>query len=156
MARTTNELYYLKDKTGERRFLPVLVSKSRQKKSPIDDLDEKFVKQLWGEAVHLYKDEKFTFKLTKQQEQELENHRINFMYTDEVEDRIDEMLANDFEGKDFITSKDIALRLGDNVDLTKDRKLASKVSEIMINRFHFRKGFKKVDGKSKRGYTRTR
>ena len=40
MARTTNELYYLKDKTGERRFLPVLVSKSRQKKSPIDDLDE--------------------------------------------------------------------------------------------------------------------
>ncbi|WP_278851583.1 VapE domain-containing protein [Ligilactobacillus aviarius] len=155
MARTTNELYYLKDKTGERRFLPVLVSKSRQKKSPIDDLDEEFVKQLWGEAVHLYKDEKFTFKLTKQQEQELENHRINFMYTDEVEDRIDEMLANDFEGKDFITSKDIALRLGDNVDLTKDRKLASKVSEIMINRFHFRKSRKRIEGTMKRGYERS-
>ena len=74
------------------------------------------------------------------------------MYTDEVEDRIDEMLANDFEGKDFITSKDIALRLGDNVDLTKDRKLASKVSEIMINRFHFRKGIKKISGTVKRGY----
>lgn len=156
MARTTNELYYLKDKTGERRFLPVLVSKARQVKSPIDDLDDDFVKQVWGEAVHLYKDDHFNFKLNKQQEQDLENHRINFMYTDEVEDRIDEMLANDFEGIDFITSKDIALRLGDNVDLTKDRKLASKVSDIMINRFHFRKGFKKVDGKSKRGYTRTR
>ena len=76
------------------------------------------------------------------------------MYTDEVEDRIDEMLANDFEGKDFITSKDIALRLGDNVDLTKDRKLASKVSEIMINRFHFRKGKKRISGKEYRGYLR--
>ena len=40
----------------------------------------------------------------------------------------------------------------DNVDLTKDRKLASKVSEIMINRFHFRKGIKKVNGIVKRGY----
>lgn len=154
MARTTNELYYLKDKTGERRFLPVLVSKARQIKSPIDDLENDFVLQLWGEAVHLYKDEHFTFKLSKQQEKDLENHRISFMYTDEVEDRIDEMLANDFENEDFITSKDIALRLGDNVDLTKDRKLASKVSDIMINRFHFKKGKKRIKGKEYRGYLR--
>ena len=108
--------------------------------------------QLWGEAVHLYKDEHFTFKLSKQQEKDLENHRISFMYTDEVEDRIDEMLANDFENEDFITSKDIALRLGDNVDLTKDRKLASKVSDIMINRFHFKKANKRINGTMKRGY----
>lgn len=53
MARTTNELYYLKDKTGERRFLPVLVSKSRQQKNPIEDLTPEYVQQLWGEAVHL-------------------------------------------------------------------------------------------------------
>ena len=154
MARTTNELYYLKDKTGERRFLPVLVSKARQIKSPIDDLENDFVLQLWGEAVHLYKDEHFTFKLSKQQEKDLENHRISFMYTDEVEDRIDEMLANDFSEINFITSKDIALRLGDNVDLTKDRKLASKVSDIMINRFHFKKSRKRINGTMKRGYER--
>lgn len=154
MARTTNELYYLKDKTGERRFLPVLVSKARQIKSPIDDLENDFVLQLWGEAVHLYKDEHFTFKLSKQQEKDLENHRISFMYTDEVEDRIDEMLANDFSKINFITSKDIALRLGDNVDLTKDRKLASKVSDIMINRFHFKKSRKRINGTMKRGYER--
>lgn len=154
MARTTNELYYLKDKTGERRFLPVLVSKSKQARSPIDDLDKDYIKQLWGEAAHLIKDEHFTFKLTDQQEKELENHRIDFMYTDEIEDRIDEMLANDFEDINFITSRDIALRLGDDIDLAKDRKIAAKVSDIMINRFHFKKVNKRFKGTMRRGYER--
>ncbi|MFK5706270.1 VapE domain-containing protein [Ligilactobacillus sp. LYQ139] len=155
MARTTNELYYLKDKTGERRFLPVLVSKTRQLKNPIEDLTPEYIQQLWGEAVHLYQDEHFNFKLTKQQEQALEEQRYSFMYTDEIEDRIDEMLSNDLKDVDFITSRDIAVRLGENIDMAKDRKTAAKVADIMINRFHFRKGFKKVGGKSKRGYVRS-
>lgn len=39
--------------------------------------------------------------------------------------------------------------------MAKDRKTVAKVADIMINRFHFRKGFKKVGGKSKRGYVRS-
>lgn len=154
MARTTNELYYLKDKTGERRFLPVLVSKSRQQKNPIEDLTPEYVQQLWGEAVHLYQDKHFNFKLTKQQEQALEEQRYSFMYTDEIEDRIDEMLSNDLKDVDFITSRDIAVRLGENIDMAKDRKTAAKVADIMINRFHFRKGVRKISGKTQRGYTK--
>lgn len=154
MARTTNELYYLKDKTGERRFLPVLVSKTRQQKNPIEDLTPEYVQQLWGEAVHLYQDKHFNFKLTKQQEQALEEQRYSFMYTDEIEDRIDEMLSNDLKDVDFITSRDIAVRLGENIDMAKDRKTAAKVADIMINRFHFRKGVRKIGGKTQRGYTK--
>src|SRR5699024_1625659 len=93
MARTTNELYYLKDKTGERRFLPLHVSKSRQKHHPVTDLTDDYVKQCWGEAMQLYKDG-FSFALTSEQEEELDEHRQSFMYTDELEDKIDEALRD--------------------------------------------------------------
>lgn len=40
IARTTNEITYLKDKTGERRFLPNMVDKDKVKKSAVTDLNE--------------------------------------------------------------------------------------------------------------------
>lgn len=155
MARTTNELYYLKDKTGERRFLPVHVSKTRQKHHPVTDLTNDYVKQCWGEAMQLYKDG-FNFGLTKEQEEELDQHRQTFMYTDELEDKIDEALSNQFKGKDFITNDELSLAVAPGIDLVKNRKVANQISNIMVNRFGFRKKFRKIDGKSARGYDRSR
>lgn len=155
MARTTNELYYLKDKTGERRFLPVHVSKTRQKHHPVTDLTDDYVKQCWGEAMQLYKDG-FNFGLTKEQEEELDQHRQTFMYTDELEDKIDEALSNQFKGKDFITNDELSLAVAPGIDLVKNRKVANQISNIMVNRFGFRKKFRKIDGKSARGYDRSR
>lgn len=155
MARTTNELYYLKDKTGERRFLPLHVSKMRQKHHPVTDLTDKYVKQCWGEAMQLYKDG-FSFALTKEQEEELDQHRQTFMYTDELEDKIDEALSNQFKGKDFITNDELSLAVAPGIDLVKNRKVANQISNIMVNRFGFRKKFRKIDGKSARGYNRSR
>ena len=155
MARTTNELYYLKDKTGERRFLPLHVSKSRQKHHPVTDLTDDYVKQCWGEAMQLYKDG-FSFALTNEQEEELDKHRQSFMYTDELEDKIDEALSNQFEGKNFITNDELSLAVAPGIDLVKNRKVANQISNIMVNRFGFRKKFRKIDGKSARGYDRSR
>lgn len=155
MARTTNELYYLKDKTGERRFLPLHVSKMRQKHHPVTDLTDDYVKQCWGEAMQLYKDG-FNFGLTKEQEEELDQHRQTFMYTDELEDKIDEALSNQFKGKDFITNDELSLAVAPGIDLVKNRKVANQISNIMVNRFRFRKKFRKIDGKSARGYDRSR
>ena len=56
IARTTNESTYLKDKTGERRFMPNMANKRRQIKSPITDLTPEIIKQFWGECVHYYKE----------------------------------------------------------------------------------------------------
>ena len=150
MARTTNELYYLKDKTGERRFLPVLVNKNRQVKNPVEDLTPEIVQQLWGEAVNLYQNQKFSFKLNKDMQRELNVHRESFMYTDEIEDRIEELLDNELSGFNFITSKHIGELL--DIDLNKENKIAKRISNIMINRFGFHKGSKRVDGQLKRGY----
>lgn len=151
MARTTNELYYLKDKTGERRFLPLHVSKARQKHHPVTDLTDEYVKQCWGEAMQLYKDG-FSFGLTKEQEEELDQHRQTFMYTDELEDKIDEALSNQFEGKDFITNDELSLAVAPGIDLVKNRKVANQISNIMVNRFGFRKKRQKLNGETKRGY----
>lgn len=151
MARTTNELYYLKDKTGERRFLPLHVSKARQKHHPVTDLTDDYVKQCWGEAMQLYKDG-FNFGLTKDQEEELDQHRQTFMYTDELEDKIDEALSNQFKDKDFITNDELSLAVAPGIDLVKNRKVANQISNIMVNRFGFRKKRQKLNGETKRGY----
>lgn len=50
---TTNEEDFLKDPTGNRRFWPVKVGVVKTKRS-VWDITEKFVDQLWGEAVTLY------------------------------------------------------------------------------------------------------
>lgn len=155
MARTTNELYYLKDKTGERRFLPLHVSKARQKHHPVTDLTDDYVKQCWGEAMQLYKDG-FSFALTNEQEEELDEHRQNFMYTDELEDKIDEALNNQFKDKDFITNEALSLAVTPGIDLVKNRKIGNQISNIMVNRFGFRKKSKKFNGEAKRGYARLR
>lgn len=153
MARTTNELYYLKDKTGERRFLPLHVSKARQKHHPVTDLTDDYVKQCWGEAMQLYKDG-FSFALTSEQEEELDEHRQSFMYTDELEDKIDEALNNQFKDKDFITNEALSLTVVPGIDLVKNRKIGNQISNIMVNRFGFRKKLKKINGEVKRGYAR--
>lgn len=151
MARTTNELYYLKDKTGERRFLPLHVSKARQKHHPVTDLTDKYVKQCWGEAMQLYKDS-FSFALTSEQEEKLDQHRQTFMYTDELEDKIDEALNNQFRDKDFITNEALSLAVAPGIDLVKNRKIGNQISNIMVNRFGFRKSRRRVNGEIKRGY----
>lgn len=156
MARTTNELYYLKDKTGERRFLPLHVSKARQKYHPVTDLKPEYVQQLWGEAMYLYEDTDFSFALTNEQEEKLNEHRQSFMYTDELEDKIDEALSNQFKDHDFITNDELSLAVAPGIDLVKNRKVANQISNIMVNRFGFRKKFRKIDGKSARGYDRSR
>lgn len=153
MARTTNELYYLKDKTGERRFLPLHVSKARQKYHPVTDLTDDYVKQCWGEAMQLYKDG-FSFALTNEQEEELDEHRQNFMYTDELEDKIDEALNNQFKDKDFITNEALSLAVAPGIDLVKNRKIGNQISNIMVNRFGFRKSRRRVNGEIKRGYVK--
>ncbi|WP_251547893.1 VapE domain-containing protein [Limosilactobacillus caecicola] len=154
MARTTNELYYLKDKTGERRFLPLHVSKARQEHHPVTDLKPDYVKQLWGEAMYLYKDTEFSFALTSVQEQELNEHRREFMYTDELEDKIDEALSNQFNGRKFIPNDQLALAVAPGIDLVKNRKVANQITNIMVNRFGFRKASKKISGNTKRGYAK--
>lgn len=148
MARTTNESTYLKDKTGERRFLPNMADKSRAMANPVTDLDEEMVNHLWGEAVALYK-QGFSFRLTKEQQKLLEENRKEFMYIDEIEYQIERVLNN--WGDDWIESSEIAHELGED-NLVKNRMLAKKIKYVMDNRDDWEKGYKKIKGNAHRGY----
>lgn len=153
MARTTNELYYLKDKTGERRFLPIHVSKAAQKFHPVTDLTAEYVQQLWGQVVSDYRKNR-SFYLPEEAEAVLNEQRENFMYTDEVEDQIEMMLESTFKDRHFISASEIALQMGIS-DLTTNRKLANQIANVMINRFGWRKGRGYLpDGRRMRGYVK--
>ncbi|HFE7690891.1 TPA: VapE domain-containing protein [Legionella pneumophila] len=154
MARTTNELYYLKDKTGERRFLPVHASKAAQKFHPVTDLTAEYVQQLWGQAVSDYRKNQ-SFYLPAEAEEILNKQREDFMYTDEVEDQIEMLLESEFKDRHFISASEIALQMNGTADLTTNRKLANQIANIMVNRFGWRKGRGYLpNGQRMRGYVK--
>lgn len=149
IARTTNEITYLKDKTGERRFLPNMVDKDKVKKSAVTDLNEATVAQVWGEAVNLYR-EGFSFILTDEQQDLIEQNREQFQYVDEVEYQIEKMLASFTD--DWIEASEIAYKLTGSDNLVNNQKLAKKISYIMTNRKGWKKKTCRVNGLPKRGY----
>lgn len=51
---TTNNKDFLRDPTGNRRFMPIDVHPERITKSVIDDLTESEIDQIWAEAYQLY------------------------------------------------------------------------------------------------------
>jgi Predicted P-loop ATPase and inactivated derivatives len=91
IARTTNHEEYQKDRTGARRFLPVHCSKELQKYHPVSDLDDATVRQVWGEMVHYYK-EGFSFKLSEEEEKQLNLERSDYEYFDEQEELLEQYL----------------------------------------------------------------
>lgn len=144
-ARTTNNETYLKDKTGTRRFMPLMAHKNLQKLSPVTDLTPEYVQQLWGEAVWLYKNAKDPFILTKGQETLLENHRKNFEYVDGAEEELADVLYNDFHDAEFIPTHDLMLKL----PLYQDKK----IRYLMENVFNYKGNQKKyINGKQVRGF----
>lgn len=179
LARTTNEIAYLRDKTGERRFLPIMVNAKNQKKHPMN-LAEEDVVQLWGEAMILYEGGYPTI-FNKEEEAELEQYRESFMYVDEIEDLLDDFLEmpipRDWESMDMIlkqsytqnyingrsvqqtgfklekvSTRDIVQILF-NQDVARG-KLSRKISYIMQNNKHWEAKVFKQNDKTVRGYIR--
>lgn len=150
IARTTNESTYLKDKTGERRFLPNMADKAMAKLSPVTDLDDDEVAKIWGEAVYLYK-QGFSFILNEKQQKLIEDNRKSFMYIDETENQIERVLST--WADDWIESSEIAHELGEK-NLVKNRSLAKKIKYVMDNRDDWKAGQKRFKNISRRGYRR--
>lgn len=139
LARTTNEIDYLKDKTGSRRFLPIRVSKANQSKNPVSDLTDDLIKQIWGEMVHYYKKDDVPYP-NEEEQKLLADAREQFEYVDEVENQINIFLDTRIE--EWVASSDIAEE-GLSVDnLATNRSLAQKIKYIMDNKSDWRSGRK--------------
>ena len=111
ISRTTNEIQHLKDRSGDRRFMSILVNKDKQKKHPVTDLDSDYINQIWGEAVYLFKQAKHPFDLTDKQEKLLSESRENFVSTTELEEQLRDILDDKFPDYKFIETKKLAFQL---------------------------------------------
>lgn len=153
IARTTNEETYQHDKTGGiRRFLPVSVNKSKQIKHPAsDDLDRKYIGQLWGEAVTYWKNGERPL-LTQEEEQIFMSNRAKFDYVDEIDGELEVFLI-DFKG-DIISKADLARKALGEHELTKNKQLANKMKYYMDNRPDWKESRKLIGGKTTRCYER--
>ena len=107
--------------------------------------------QLWGQAVTEY-DESFRFTFTPEEDEMISDYRENFMHTDELEDELEELVNGKWKDKTFITADDIEYEF--RVSLATDRKTSNRISNVMINRFGYRKGRMQINGVRKRGYIR--
>ncbi len=155
MARTTNEVRHLKDRSGDRRFISIYANKKRQKMSPVTDLQPNYVKQIWGEAVWLYKNSKDPFLLTKGQEKLLEENREQFRYTSGLEDELMDILDNKFKNQDFIKNTELALALFNDRDALGRNTKETRDIRYYMEHLGYKVGArKKIDGQQYRGFAK--
>lgn len=180
LARTTNQKEYLKDKTGERRFLPVLANIDNQKKHPME-IEPETVEQIWGEAVTIYK-AGADLMFDKETEERLEIYREKFMYRDEVELQVLEYLempipdnwsswsiqqqhqytskyfdnSSEFEAGSKKLEKVSTREMMYNLFMrnSNDKKLSTKINMIMDNHPGWEKGQFRIGGKNTKGFKR--
>ena len=180
LARTTNQKEYLKDKTGERRFLPVLANIDNQKKHPME-IEPETVEQIWGEAVTIYK-AGADLMFDKETEERLEIYREKFMYRDEVELQVLEYLempipdnwsswsiqqqhqytskyfdnSGEFEAGSKKLEKVSTREMMYNLFMrnSNDKKLSTKINMIMDNHPGWEKGQFRIGGKNTKGFKR--
>lgn len=152
LARTTNQKEYLKDRTGERRFLPVLADGDKQEKHPMT-IEPETIEQVWGEAVLLYK-EGHPLMFDEETETELIDYREKFSYRDEVElqvlEYLDMPIPSDWEKWPIQKQHQYTMRYFDNSpEFEPGAKQLSKVStrEMMYNLFMRNSNDRKLSNK---------
>ena len=91
-AGTTNSGSFLVDKTGGRRFLPVEVGLREATRDLFADDWKEYFEQLWAEAVAIYKSGDYSLTLSKEMEEQAQEHRESYQEEDVREGIIQEYL----------------------------------------------------------------
>ena len=145
-AGTTNDPFYLKDSTGNRRFNP-LSCINEPTKSVFDGSLEKVIGQVWAEAKHLYET---TYKYgnwldlsaaakeaayQKQQEAEAENPlRDEIMEYLDIKLPLDWYSRGKFERKSYISAKmNLNQEPDDEIVMTRDRITTKEVMHELLD-----------------------
>lgn len=153
IVRSTNNIEYLRDKTGNRRFMSMSVSNARKTKN-VKDLSEDEVMQILGEAMSLYGTNN---ELTQDQlltEEELETVQQPSQYITPEEEELRIYLSTNPQIKFISTRSLVENALGVN-NFAGNSSLGRKVAYYMSNMGGWHKTTKKINGIATRGYERT-
>lgn len=99
-AGTSNIVHFLpNDRSGNRRFLPVLCDASKAEIHILEDEtgSRKYIEQLWAEAMVIFRSGKYQLKLSRNIEKDLASYQEPFMQEDTWADMIKSFLE-DFTG----------------------------------------------------------
>lgn len=115
-AGSTNNLMFLKDRTGNRRFWPITGDKDRKTKNSWD-LSKGEIDQLWAEAYHYWTEGE---PLVLEGALEEEALRIQLSHTEGgelvglIEEYLDMLLPEDWESKDIYDRREYIRNYGDD------------------------------------------
>jgi len=97
---TSNSLDFLPlDRTGNRRFMPVLVNTEKAEKHLLDDEAESraYIDQMWAEAMDIYRSGDYELRFSPEMQQKVREVQTNFMPEDSNAGIIQAFL-DDFKG----------------------------------------------------------
>ena len=100
----TNNVDFLRDPSGNRRFWPIDVVRSRITKNVIDEL-EPIIDQLWGEAVHLYQNGESLYLQGLEHDLAIEQQHAHTERDERagiIQTYLDRLLPLDWNDKDII------------------------------------------------------
>lgn len=155
IIRTTNKNEHLRDATGDRRFLPIRVSKDIKPPKRFKELDEDALKEFWGGVVKLWRKNK-SFDLTDEEQALLDKEKEQFknknIFVEQLEAYIETPITPDFYGWQAFKRRDYISQMLDNGEAIQETKCVTgnierdrvNVLDVMEELFHDEKA-KDVD-----------
>jgi predicted P-loop ATPase len=159
---TSNSMDFLPlDRTGNRRFAPVLVHPEKVEKHILEDEKEsrEYIKQAWAEAMELYRNGPHELKLSRETEEYLKEMQKEFMpedakvgviqlWLDELpEDYVcSTMIYKEAFSHEYDTPKDWELKEINNV-MNHSITGWEKVSSHRFAKYGTQRGWRRVSGK---------
>lgn len=161
-AGTTNDMQFLTDTTGNRRFLPVECGVVEPQMSLFDDGAEEWFEQAWAEAVHIWKEERPKLVLSrelmevalKKQEQFLEEDPLSGIIQKYLDDKLAEearRAASRGEAMDEANLRTCAAEIvesaiPDTMKRSSHKQLINQVNKAMMSSVV---GWQRADGKQR-------
>lgn len=131
---TSNTLDFLPlDRTGNRRFVPVMVYPERADVHILDDeaASRAYINQMWAEAMEIYRSGDFKLKFSPAMEEYLKAHQREFMPEDTKAGQIQDYLDN-YKGNMVCSRQLYREALGHSYDEPKQWELR-EINDIMNN-----------------------
>ncbi|MCD8375050.1 MAG: virulence-associated E family protein [Oscillospiraceae bacterium] len=131
---TSNNTSFLPfDRTGNRRFIPILTDISLAEKHILEDEAEArdYIDQLWAEAMTIYRSGDYSLKLSADMENAMRQYQQEFMREDTLAGQIQAFL-DDYKGEAVCTLMLYREALGHEYDKPKTYEI-SELNDIMRN-----------------------